>query len=94
MQEGERFTVSHGWLPVLTQSVNIEGEVLLGGQLGWSLTGHVLLRQVLQGQTDGVVFHGAGDEVGHGPLRRAVALSRAPLRGVDFVEVFHHRMDD
>ena len=51
---------------------------------GWSLTGHLLLHQVLQGQADGVVFHGAGDEVGHGPV---------PLCAAGVLEVLHHGMD-
>lgn len=64
-----------------------------GAQPGWPLTGDVFFHQVLQGQPDGVVLHGAGDEVRCGPRRRAVTLSRISLQGVGFVEMFHRRMD-
>ena len=68
--------------PTPSQSCRLGGADPAGVQPGWSLTGHVLLHQVLQGQTDGVVLHGAGDNVG-----------RIPLRAVDFVEMRHHRVD-
>uniref|UniRef100_A0A480HB23 Selenocysteine lyase isoform X1 n=1 Tax=Sus scrofa TaxID=9823 RepID=A0A480HB23_PIG len=44
------------------------------GDLGLSF-----LHQVLQGQADGVVLHGAGDEVGQGPRHGARMLGRVPL---------------
>lgn len=59
----------------------------------WSLTSHLFFLQVLQGKTDGVVFHVAGDDVRHGPLPWAVMLSRVPAQGVGFVEMPQHRMD-
>lgn len=92
VQEGEWPPGPPGPLPPLAQS----GPVGLApwGRPGWSLTGHLFFHQVLQGQTDGVVFHGAGDKVGHGPLGLAVALSHVPLRGVNFVEMPQRRMDN
>lgn len=63
------------------------------GPPGWSLTSHLFFLQVLQGKTDGVVFDVAGDDVRHGPLPRAVTLSRVPAQGVGFVEMPQHRMD-
>lgn len=51
----------------------------VGTQPGWSLTSHLLLQQVLQGQADGVVFHGAGDKVGYGPRQGAARLGPGPL---------------
>ena len=63
----------------------------LGGQR--ALTGHALLPQVLQRQADGVVLHGAGDDVGQGPVHWAGMPACVPVGGMDFVEVLHHGLD-
>lgn len=68
-------------------------ESVCGGRWSWSLTGSSFFEQVLQGQADGVVFHGAGDKMGRGPVQRAAQIGRAPRRGAGLVEMFHHGMD-
>lgn len=53
-----------------------------------ALTSRSFLHQVLQGETNGIMFHRAGDEMGYGPLHRA------PLNTACLAEVFQHGVDD
>ena len=39
------------------------------------------------------MLHGAGDDVGQGPVHRVGMPARVPVGGVDFVEVLHHGLD-